>query len=407
MKASKNKKSFTLIELLVVIAILGLVASIAFSMFSFSNRVFKNSNINYDVQNDIRLAASYLSKEVRFATHLDIISVAECEAELASHEYFDYFYIKNGSLHQAVYSGSAHNIKTISQYIASTHSSFAKSAKNVLKILLDSEEQGKNYGIETDIVLENFPLISSTTEITGSNNLAIRYKTQQPHQALIPATSISITGPSTITALYGEIDLDAVIHPDDASIKSVLWSVDEPLIAAIDSAGVLRAGNNGTVLVTATAADGSGVHATHTVVITGQTVPSSSTSATSSTTTTPTTTPTTSGTAPTPAPTPQPTPIPAPQFPVAIVGGSNNTPGSFSVNFGNEQVKNIELLENKPGMIITFSSTRTSNEKSATLTINGTIIDQDWIIVKFTEKKNMIAIIRFYWDQAEVAWKIG
>ncbi|GAB3353067.1 hypothetical protein GCM10027566_13010 [Arachidicoccus ginsenosidivorans] len=67
---------------------------------------------------------------------------------------------------------------------------------------------------------------------------------------IIDPVSIAIIG-ADISTPGGSEDLQATIQPDNATIQSVYWSVDDPTIAKIDAAGHLRAIKNGTVTVTA------------------------------------------------------------------------------------------------------------------------------------------------------------
>ncbi|HOT13568.1 MAG TPA: Ig-like domain-containing protein [Bacteroidales bacterium] len=85
-------------------------------------------------------------------------------------------------------------------------------------------------------------------------------------------TKIEISGESSITTAKGTTTLTAKVTPTNATTTAVKWSVDNTAIATIDAkTGVLTAVANGTVVVTATATDASGVKATFTVTITGQT----------------------------------------------------------------------------------------------------------------------------------------
>lgn len=88
-----------------------------------------------------------------------------------------------------------------------------------------------------------------------------------------PVTGITVGGvggASTIDEKSGTLQMIATITPANATKKAVNWSVDEQTKATISSTGLLTAKANGTVQVTATATDGSGVTGSTSVVITGQ-----------------------------------------------------------------------------------------------------------------------------------------
>jgi uncharacterized protein YjdB len=69
------------------------------------------------------------------------------------------------------------------------------------------------------------------------------------------------TGKANIAAdLYkGQLQLSAVCQPTDAALQSVTWSTSNAKIAAVDSDGLVTFLAAGTVTITATAADGTGV----------------------------------------------------------------------------------------------------------------------------------------------------
>lgn len=91
----------------------------------------------------------------------------------------------------------------------------------------------------------------------------------------VAVTDIIVTGEedkNTITTNGGTLQMKAEILPVDASDDAVTWSVENSTGAAtIDQDGLLTAAGNGTVIVKATAKDGSEVYGKETVTITGQT----------------------------------------------------------------------------------------------------------------------------------------
>lgn len=77
---------------------------------------------------------------------------------------------------------------------------------------------------------------------------------------------------STITQKNGTLQMLANVLPADAENKDVTWSVDNAGVANISATGLLTALNNGTVIVKATAKDGSSIKGSKSIVITGQTI---------------------------------------------------------------------------------------------------------------------------------------
>jgi len=91
----------------------------------------------------------------------------------------------------------------------------------------------------------------------------------------LPVTQITVTGGDTITTSGGTVQLTAAVSPDNAYNKAVAWSVQNvpaggAARAVVSQNGLVTAVNDGVVLVTATAADGSGVSGSMQITITGQ-----------------------------------------------------------------------------------------------------------------------------------------
>lgn len=83
-------------------------------------------------------------------------------------------------------------------------------------------------------------------------------------------TVAGMGGVSSITEAAGTLQMIATIAPADAANKTVTWSVSDATKAEINSTGLLTAKADGSVTVTATAKDGSGVSGTATVTISNQ-----------------------------------------------------------------------------------------------------------------------------------------
>ncbi|MBJ7428132.1 MAG: Ig-like domain-containing protein, partial [Bacteroidia bacterium] len=85
-------------------------------------------------------------------------------------------------------------------------------------------------------------------------------------------SNITIAGQSVINAKGANIILTANISPASANNKNILWSINDTNIATITQTGLVTAKANGTVLITATAADGGGAKATKAITISNQNV---------------------------------------------------------------------------------------------------------------------------------------
>ena len=100
--------------------------------------------------------------------------------------------------------------------------------------------------------------------VTGTKALTI-------NQVNIAVSAISVTGNAT-GAVGGTIQLAASITPSNATNKNVVWSSSDPAKATVNSSGLVTLIASGSVTITATAQDGSGIVGTKAITITASTV---------------------------------------------------------------------------------------------------------------------------------------
>ncbi|MCH2044689.1 MAG: Ig-like domain-containing protein, partial [Saprospiraceae bacterium] len=79
-------------------------------------------------------------------------------------------------------------------------------------------------------------------------------------------------GQTSINTLGGNLQMEAIVIPANASNQLLTWSIDDPSLALISSNGLLTALANGTVTVTATTNDGSNLSASAIINITDQNI---------------------------------------------------------------------------------------------------------------------------------------
>jgi hypothetical protein len=120
-------------------------------------------------------------------------------------------------------------------------------------------------------VAENFFTVAgatSTSNAAGSGVVTAVF----PATAAVPVTSITVTTPGSVTnVVYGSsLQLSAEVAPANAANPAVTWSVVSGTGAAtITQSGELTATGVGTIIVKATAKDGSGVYGTKSLTISG------------------------------------------------------------------------------------------------------------------------------------------
>lgn len=120
--------------------------------------------------------------------------------------------------------------------------------------------------------LDDGTLIVTATANDGSNESG-NFEVTISNQNTVPVSFISLIteGNSTeITEDEGTLQIYAQILPENATNKSVTWSVDNSDIATINQSGVLQAIDDGTVTVTGTANDGSNVSGNISIDISNQ-----------------------------------------------------------------------------------------------------------------------------------------
>jgi len=171
-----NEQGFTLMETIIAIAIIGLVITLSFSLLVFGQNYFSNSNTQYGIQNDGRITSSYLSKELRFATDIEIIDKGTAVSEIASDEPYSYFYINDGKLYNFIYENTDYKQVVFGSSISNSNSKFEKVNDETLRIVIESTEDNKNYDIDTEITLENLKL--NDINISGSLGTAVKYQTE-------------------------------------------------------------------------------------------------------------------------------------------------------------------------------------------------------------------------------------
>ena len=107
----------------------------------------------------------------------------------------------------------------------------------------------------------------------------------KPKSEAVPVESISISGlnnATTITSIGGTLQFTAIVLPQDADDKSVIWSVVNGTgQATINANGLLTAVSNGTVTVKAVSGDDSSISATKVVTLSNQEVVANSISVSS------------------------------------------------------------------------------------------------------------------------------
>jgi len=162
-----RKKGVTLIELIIVLAILAIVVSLGFSLYFFSNKTFNKGVSRSNVQQSVNLAADAITKEVRYASEISIVTSVP---QTVSDDY-KYIYINDSNL---IEFKDKDGTKVIpSNAIDGTVFSLSFESKGSGKLLgfaiTGSGEE--SFSIESEV----FPL-NLVSMVNGNPNTAIAYK---------------------------------------------------------------------------------------------------------------------------------------------------------------------------------------------------------------------------------------
>ena len=117
------KSGFTLVELIATIGIVGIVLVAAYSMANFGNSSFNKGSAKSDIQSSIRLAANYVTKELRYSSNAKILNALPATEDLINN--YKYIYVEDGILKQYnnvngkttnISGGTLNNISTILEF---------------------------------------------------------------------------------------------------------------------------------------------------------------------------------------------------------------------------------------------------------------------------------------------------
>jgi prepilin-type N-terminal cleavage/methylation domain-containing protein len=163
----RNRKGVTLVELLIVLALISVVSIIAFSFYFFGVRTFAKGESQSQAQYDIRMASTFVTREVRNAVSFQLVPIPTTYASG-----FEYLYIKNNQLIH--YNGTAitktDGIITSHSFTLTSVTDSNNKPRNILKISLGATVDNQNYATDTEVVLNNIKTLPASSDV------AIKYK---------------------------------------------------------------------------------------------------------------------------------------------------------------------------------------------------------------------------------------
>lgn len=150
------------------------------------------------------------------------------------------------------------------QNVATHLLSWSSSDESVLYI---DEFSGTFFGLSEGVAT----ITATTTDGSNLQASAIVYVSENDTMTNIGNNSIAVSGiifdNSTLTVEVGKQDtITAIVQPDNASVKHLVWSSDNETVATVEN-GIVTGVSAGSATITATASDNSGVTATCAVIV--------------------------------------------------------------------------------------------------------------------------------------------
>lgn len=186
-----NKKGLSLLELLIALLLLNLVLAIGYSFFYFGTRSFAIGESQSDVQQNVRMAADFITNEIRFAESLEILG-----SSFSFSGDYNYIYINEDSvIHRKEGTSTGTKILSgISENIDfSVNFNISSSGNNVLQFAVNGENAEKTFDIESEVMLPNVRNITINTDSgasTASGGVALRYLTPKPPEPTFRSVTI-------------------------------------------------------------------------------------------------------------------------------------------------------------------------------------------------------------------------
>lgn len=165
-----NNMGLSVIELLIALTLLGIILALGFSYFVFGANTFRIGEAQSNLQRDIRLTSNFITREVRYATDLDLLD--NVNSPLWND--YNYLYLDNNSVIKHI-DGNGNEI-TKSENIIELLSFNLNivNEKLLLEFIIEGSNDSQHYNQKSEVVLVNIKL--TTGDINVENKPVLRYK---------------------------------------------------------------------------------------------------------------------------------------------------------------------------------------------------------------------------------------
>lgn len=162
----KANKGFTLIEIIITLAIAVVVTVFAFSVHRFALVTSAQGKSQSDVQFDARMTADFITREVRFASQVEILATASSIPDPVTTEDC-YIYRDAGNIIYQDQSG-----KRIIASFSSVNLTFTSATGKLLKFEVAGTYNGKAFSLNSEVLPLN---MSDVDKIINTSGVAVRF----------------------------------------------------------------------------------------------------------------------------------------------------------------------------------------------------------------------------------------
>ena len=211
----KNSRGVTLVELLISLALVGVVLSIAVSVFLFGNTSFRSGSSQYDLQAKVRFALFELTEDVRFAKEMTILTAGDINIGTLTAESggiypavsaFDTYIFYDPSENAVVKLSRSNMEKIILPTDAASPLTFTAvgTPANTLHFQVSGQDnkQSRTFNVESEILMLNKP------SATGTTGVGVRYTSPDAYISRMQWPEATLSGVNNDKKL--EIIFDAL-----------------------------------------------------------------------------------------------------------------------------------------------------------------------------------------------------
>jgi prepilin-type N-terminal cleavage/methylation domain-containing protein len=269
LKSVKNESGVTLVELIIVLAIIGIVVTMASSVQLFGLKTFNMGQDQYNSQYNIRRASEYITKELRYAQTMEILSAVPAAFETGKkYIYVDGSSIKNykGGLDIIIVHDSA------SSFTPSIIFNESPVNSKILNFEINGIYDGQNFSISTEVLPVNIAATDPDPIMGVADGIAISYgpftdaEIVEVDKILLNIkdinTALAVEADGSFTLPYippippaPPVPLDFIfLQSSGENSSTITWSSSNPSVVLSDGNVTRPAAGSGdkTVILTAT-----------------------------------------------------------------------------------------------------------------------------------------------------------